>query len=247
MPDRTEAPKVTLGIPPEWHPSDPGNSGPGSDENWGPDVASPAYQAGLRDGKKALDIVLGPGAIEHHLRSIIVNLGLDANGQHFARTPARVAKVLQTYCQPVDLEAILSTGFDETDDNVLVTQTNIPFMGLCAHHLLPFFGRAAVGYLPRQRVVGLSKLTRLVYAAGHRSPSTQEAITNDVADALAKSTSLNVAGAAVITTALHGCMAVRGVEAPATETTVSAVRGLFRDAPALRAEFTSIVSMAGRL
>jgi GTP cyclohydrolase I len=184
--------------------------------------------------------------IEECLRQIIYELGLDPTSQHFAKTPDRVAKVLMAYIQDIDLEALLSDGFadddvdEEHNEKTLVVQTNIPFMGLCAHHLLPFFGSAAVGYLPRVRVVGLSKLTRLVYAAGHLAPTTQEHITNLVADTLSKSSIINPKGVAVLTSALHGCMAVRGVEAPTTRTIVSVVRGAFVDVPALEAKFMDL-------
>lgn len=182
--------------------------------------------------------------IEESLTEIIEQLGLDPDSQHFARTPERVAKVLLAYVQPMDLQKVLSAGFEEDDvediEKELVTQTNIPFMGMCAHHLLPFFGSAAVGYLPSKRVVGLSKLTRLVYAAGHVAPSTQEHITNLIADTLYKSAYIAPKGVAVVTSALHGCMAVRGVEAPATRTIVSAIRGAFYEVPALETKFMTI-------
>lgn len=191
--------------------------------------------------------LLPDDTIEDHLRGIVKLLGLDPEGQHFAKTPDRVAKVLRAYVQPVDLEAILSDGFaddeeeeDEAHEKALVVQTSIPFMGLCAHHLLPFFGFAAVGYLPRERVVGLSKLTRLVYAAGHMAPTTQEAITKSVADTLYNSKIIKPGGVAVLTSALHGCMAVRGVESPGTRTIVSVVRGDFVDVPALETKFTEL-------
>lgn len=214
-------------------------------ELYPPDNADPAYVAGFKDGRTALEVVIGPGAIAFHLKAILINLGLDVEGQHFARTPERFAKVLQAYVQPMDLKDVLSGGFadddeiqeDEKNEKVLVVQTSIPFMGLCAHHLLPFFGSAAVGYLPRERVVGLSKLTRLVYAAGHLAPTTQEHITNLVADTLYRSETIKPGGVAVLTSALHGCMAVRGVEAPGTRTIASAIRGDFLDYPALESKF----------
>lgn len=183
--------------------------------------------------------------IEEHFTAILDLLGLDPSNQHFLRTPERVSKVLQAYCQPVDLQLVLSDGFEDDDtgeeaksEKTQVVQTAIPFMGLCAHHLLPFFGSAAVGYIPTKRVVGISKLTRLVYAAGHLAPTTQEHITNLVADALYRSSTIQPAGVAVITSALHGCMAVRGVESPATRTIATAIRGAYTDYPALEEKFT---------
>lgn len=186
--------------------------------------------------------------VEGALRYVIEQLGLDPNNQHFARTPERFAKVMRAYVQDINLDAVLSGGFEDDDpvedgeksEKTLVVQTAIPFMGLCAHHLLPFFGSAAVGYLPRERVVGLSKLTRLVYAAGHLAPTTQEHITNLVANALYRSKAIQPKGVAVLTSALHGCMAIRGVEAPGTRTIASAIRGDFQDYPALEAKFMDL-------
>ena len=173
--------------------------------------------------------------------SVLMNMGVDGDSEHFAKTPERVATMLMSFVQHTegDLREILSTGFEETEDNIIVVQTNIPFKGLCAHHLLPFFGTAAVGYIPRRRVVGLSKLTRLVQAAGTITPSTQEHVTNLIANALFEAMEPLAAGA--ITTALHGCMAVRGVNAPTTKTTVQALRGQFLLNPAAREEFLDAV------
>lgn len=172
-----------------------------------------------------------------YIWAILVKLGLDPTSEHFADTPARVTKMLQSFCQfsEAGLAEVLKAGFSETKDNILVVQSRIPFVGLCAHHLLPFIGRATIGYLPRKRVVGLSKLTRLVYAAGRVQPSTQEHITNLIADTLADT--LEPIGVGVITTATHGCMGARGVNAPDTVTQVNALRGQMLLNPQARLEF----------
>lgn len=199
----------------------------------------PEYQTPSHVGTKQANM-------EWHIQQVIEYLGIDATSQHFARTPQRFVSVLQAYTQDFDLAVLLKDGFEDDDpseetEKTLVVQTAIPFMGLCAHHLLPFFGAAAVGYLPRERVVGLSKLTRLVYAAGHLAPTTQEHITNLVADTLFSSETIKPNGVAVLTSALHGCMAVRGVEAPSTRTIASAIRGEgFRDNPALETKFMTL-------
>lgn len=140
------------------------------------------------------------------------------------------------------LNDILSTGFEETDASLMVTQTNIPFKGLCAHHLVPFWGECAIGYLPKGRVVGLSKLARLVAAAGEMQPSTQEAVTSAIVNAVQDT--LQPAGTAIITRAWHGCMAVRGPETPRTQTTITSVRGLFMHAPHIKQEFLDVVKMS---
>jgi GTP cyclohydrolase I len=179
--------------------------------------------------------------IENNLSSTLDALGLDFQSEHFRDTPARWRKMMQSFCQyrETDLVNILKAGFSETQDNILVTQVNIPFVGLCAHHLLPFTGQAAVGYLPRKRVVGLSKLTRLVYAAGRVSPSTQEHITNLIADTLFDA--LEPIGVGIMTSATHGCMGARGVHAPEVITKVNALRGQILLNPQARVEFMEAV------
>lgn len=179
------------------------------------------------------------------IREALRQMGLPIESQHFEDTPTRFLKYLAAYLRPVDLQEVLSDGFADEDETkafsrTLVVQAPIPFMGVCAHHLLPFFGSAAVGYLPGDRVVGLSKLTRLVYAAGHLAPSTQEQITNLVADALMGSDTIKPQGVAVLTSALHGCMSARGVESPDTRTLATAIRGVFTDKPTLEDRFTAI-------
>jgi GTP cyclohydrolase I len=171
---------------------------------------------------------------------ILVNLGLDPDDQHFKGTPERVAKMLQSFVEYTeeDLADLVATGFEETDDDIMVVQTRIPFVGMCAHHLLPFTGTATVGYIPHERVVGLSKLTRLVRAAGRVSPSTQEHVTNLVTNTLHKT--LKPLATGTITVATHGCMDARGVLTHGTQTKVSALRGQFMLNPQARSEFLAM-------
>lgn len=178
--------------------------------------------------------------VASNVYSLLEALGLDTDSEHFKDTPTRVAKMFVGFRQGTEKELgeILRAGFEETNDNIMVVQTNIPFKGLCAHHLLPFFGTASVGYIPRKRVVGLSKLTRLVQAVGTIAPTTQEHIVNLVVDTLHRT--LEPVAAGVVTAALHGCMAVRGVNAPTTRTKVSALRGQFLLNPEARKEFLEL-------
>lgn len=186
--------------------------------------------------------------IEENLREVVSLVGLDPDNQHFARTPERFLRYLLSYVNPdTDLDKIMAGGFEDEDvaeqadyKKSFVIQTDIPFLGMCAHHLLPFFGKAAVAYVPDQRVVGLSKLTRLVYAVGHIEPTTQERITNRVADAIYKNAAIAPKGVAVLASALHGCMSARGVESPATRTTTSAIRGVFYDEAGLESKFMAL-------
>lgn len=173
------------------------------------------------------------------IEQLMLRLGLDVQAEHFKDTPRRVAAMFLYFTQPIPLAAVLKDGFEAAGEDSMVIQTQIPFKGLCAHHLLPFFGTAAIGYIPNGRIVGLSKLTRLVAAAGLRAPSTQEAITEDIADALMES--LRPTGVAVLSRAVHGCMAVRGVNAPGTHTTVSVLRGAMNEDDSIRQEFLSLI------
>lgn len=151
-----------------------------------------------------------------------------------AETPKRFLKYLQEFNHGKDLKASLGTPFDnEGKIDQMVVQTQIPFRGVCSHHLLPMFGEASIGYLPNKKIVGLSKLARLVDAAGTRKPSLQEVISNDIADTLE---SLEPKGVIVVIRALHTCMAVRGVVAEA-RTTTSTARGAFLLNPQARQEF----------
>jgi GTP cyclohydrolase I len=162
--------------------------------------------------------------LEKHIGDILHTLQLE--GEDFDETPRRVAQFLRSFrsTDPGQLAEILKT-FTETSENVLVVQGDIPFSGLCAHHLVPFSGTAVVGYIPRKRKVGLSKLARLVQLAARVQPSTQEDITNLVADTIHQE--LEPIGAGVITVANHGCMEVRGIMAHGTWTRVHALRGQF--------------------
>lgn len=195
------------------------------------------------EGMLALSLTIMDAEKEARLAAAVQEILdiLKLEGRHYNETPGRVARMLieATQFDGLDLMELMKEGFEEPESKAgIVVQNDVPFIGFCAHHLVPFWGSASVGYIPADRVVGLSKLTRLVRAAGQRRPSTQEEITNTVADVLYSG--MKTRGSAVITTAGHGCMAVRGVHAPQAETTVSAMRGLFRDSESSRAEFLEL-------
>ncbi len=181
------------------------------------------------------------GDTEQIVRDLLLSIGLDPNTEGLSETPRRVAGYLREFTQPVDLTSLLKDGFDDPTDasGAMVVQDNIPFRGCCEHHLLPFHGTAAIGYIPKGRIVGLSKLTRLVQGAGTRKPSTQEEISNTIAEVL--DDQLQPVGVIVVTSAIHTCMAVRGVNAPNVVTKVSAIRGVYRDVPSARAEFFAVL------
>lgn len=139
------------------------------------------------------------------------------------------------------IDTILHGSFENPNrhDSQMIVQTNIPLRAVCEHHLLPFFGSVAIGYIPGKRILGLSKFARLVEVIGTAMPSLQEKITNEIVEAL--DTYLEPKGVIVVASATHTCMSVRGVATPTAVTTSSAVRGIFRDVPAAREEFFSII------
>jgi len=137
-------------------------------------------------------------------------------------------------------EAILKTFTDPSKRvDEMVTQLNCPFWSTCEHHLLPFWGVAHIGYIPNGKVVGLSKLPRLVDVYARRL-TMQERMTEDIADALDRT--IMPRGIGVVVQARHSCVEARGVQKTGCVTTTSAVRGIFRTQPEVRAEFLSLVN-----
>jgi GTP cyclohydrolase I len=166
---------------------------------------------------------------------LLVALGQDPSSDDLADTPRRVASALAEALTPIPFTMTTFANDGEYDE--LVFMRDIPFESLCAHHLLPFTGIAHVAYLPGERVVGLSKLARVV-AHFSRRLQTQERLTAQIADALQEALDASAVGVAIEAT--HKCMAVRGVRAnPTTHTT--ATRGLARDDPAMRAELMELL------
>jgi GTP cyclohydrolase IA len=184
------------------------------------------------------------GQVATAIASALAAHGIERTDEDFAETPQRWSRMLEEFFahSDADLRAVLKNGFTAPREAGMVIQQNIPFRALCPHHLLPVFGRAAIGYVPRARVVGLSKLSRIVDVAGTIRPDTQENITGKIADALFDH--LDPQGVIVFIRACHTCMAIRGVAAPDVWTSTSVVKGIFRDVPAARQEFFSIVNSA---
>jgi GTP cyclohydrolase I len=182
--------------------------------------------------------------LEDIVRLLLHQLGLDTTDEHLLETPRRVAAYMRSFRQDVDLVALLKEGFENNSStDAIVVQDGIPIAGLCSHHLAPWFGKAYVGYLPNHRICGLSKLTRVAQAAGKVAPSTQEAVTNLVADTI--NDGLDAKGVIVVTKCVHTCMAVRGVYEQDVQTTVSAVRGLMLTSAATRQEFFELLKIGG--
>jgi GTP cyclohydrolase I len=156
-------------------------------------------------------------------------------------TPERVARMyLDEVCRDGDpLERELSTMFvEEKIMREQIVVRDIPFYSYCEHHMIPYFGKAHIGYIPKTKIVGVSKLVRLTQAAG-RGFTIQERVTERIADALEQK--LEPIGVIVVIEAVHTCMVVRGVKAMGSSTTTSALRGLFRDSDGARLEFFNLV------
>lgn len=174
--------------------------------------------------------------------NLMDGLGLDRTEEGKNKTPERMIKYLDEFCQPFDVEDLLGPHrtFEAKNYRGMITQTRIPFKALCEHHMVPVMGFAAVGYIPNERIVGLSKLTRLVQAVGKEAPSTQEYANQRIVDLLDQY--LQPKGVIVLIEAEHGCMACRGVNVSGIITSTSSLHGVFRDVPQARTEFFEIVS-----
>lgn len=179
--------------------------------------------------------------IKQAVRLLFEGLGLDPEDATIRDTPQRVANMYDEIFAGllVDATQVLDIVFEEAHDEMVLIR-DIPFASICEHHLVPFIGRAHVGYIPNEQgqVTGLSKLARLVDVVAKR-PNLQERITSDVADGLTKA--LDPKGVIVIIEAEHLCMSMRGVRKPGATTVTSAVRGVMRDDPATRSEAMSLV------
>jgi GTP cyclohydrolase I len=177
-------------------------------------------------------------AVEGAVRTIIAGIGEDPDRQGLERTPARVQRMYAelTAGYHVDPDRLINGAIFDVDYSEMVVVRGISFSSLCEHHLLPFFGTAAVAYIPRGRVVGLSKIPRIVEMYARRL-QVQERLTQQVADFLMDR--LQPKGVGVVIEATHLCATMRGVRKPGTLMTTSAVLGLFRSNDKTRAEFLS--------
>jgi GTP cyclohydrolase I len=175
------------------------------------------------------------------IRDALIALGEDPQREGLKRTPERVAKFLSEFTsgRDVDPSTLLQPVFSEEHDEMIVVK-DIPCASLCEHHLVPFVGKASVGYIPNKdgQVTGLSKLARVVDVCARRLQM-QERLTSQVADAIEKA--LDPRGVIVVIEAEHLCMSMRGVNKPGHTTVTSAVRGVFRENVATRAEAMTII------
>lgn len=179
--------------------------------------------------------------IEEGVRLILEGIGEDPAREGLLETPARVARMYEEVFAGLteDPARHFETTFDEHHEEMVLV-CDIPFYSMCEHHLVPFFGKAHVAYIPAAdgRICGLSKLARLVEAFAKR-PQVQERLTAQVADTLIAE--LNPQGVIVVIEAEHLCMSMRGVKKPGAKTITSAVRGAFEKSQATRAEALSLI------
>ncbi|MGE3316934.1 MAG: GTP cyclohydrolase I FolE [Planctomycetaceae bacterium] len=178
--------------------------------------------------------------IERAVREILLAIGEDPDRSSLTETPARVARMYAELFSGLkaDPGRHLKRVFEEEYDELVLVR-DISFNSMCEHHLLPFMGVAHVGYLPRGRITGLSKLARVVEEISRR-PQVQERMTHQIADLV--SSELDAKGVVVVIEATHTCMTIRGVRKPGSLTVTSAVRGLFRSNLSSRAEAMALIN-----
>lgn len=181
--------------------------------------------------------------LEGLFTKILENLGEDPSRQGLVRTPLRAAKAMEflTSGYHQDLDEILNGAIFDEDYDEMVIVKEIEFYSLCEHHILPFWGRCHVGYLPRNRIIGLSKIPRIVDMFSRRL-QVQERLTREIAEAL--ETALDPRGVAVVIEAQHLCMMARGVEKQAPKMATNVMRGAFREDSSTRAEFLRCVQIS---
>ena len=179
--------------------------------------------------------------IKRAVREILLAIGEDPDRDGLADTPARVARMYSEQFAGLRQrpEDVLTTVFDSEHDEIVLVR-DIEMYSMCEHHLVPFFGKAHIGYIPNGKgeITGLSKLARLVDVYARR-PQVQERMTCQVADALMHI--LEPRGVIVVLEAEHLCMSMRGVRKPGAKTVTSAVRGIFRDEARIRSEALSLL------
>jgi GTP cyclohydrolase IA len=178
--------------------------------------------------------------MEQLIAELLKELGEDVQREGLDRTPERVAKALRYFTSGYekDVKDILNDAMFAEDYDEMVVVKDIDFFSLCEHHLLPFMGKCHVAYMPGRRIVGLSKIPRLVEMFSRRL-QVQERLTNQIANTLNEA--LRPRGVAVVMEAVHLCMMMRGVEKQNSKAITSAMLGAFRDRPETRAEFMELI------
>jgi len=182
--------------------------------------------------------------LERLIHDFLKELGEDPSREGLQRTPERVAKAFTYFTSGYDqdVHAVLNDALFTEEYDEMVVVKDIDFYSLCEHHLLPFFGKCHIAYMPASKIVGLSKMPRLVEMFSRRL-QVQERLTTQIAQTINEV--LQPRGVAVVMEALHMCMLMRGVEKQNSKAVTSAMLGAFRDRPETRAEFMELIK-AGR-
>ena len=184
---------------------------------------------------------LSPEAqMEELVRELIIRLGEDPNREGLLKTPKRAIASLKylTHGYRQDIEKVLNNAIFEENYDEMVVLKDIDVFSLCEHHLLPFYGKAHVAYIPHGKIIGLSKIPRVVEVFARRL-QVQERLTFQIADCLMKA--LQPRGVGIVIEALHLCMAMRGVEKRDAHCVTSAMLGSFRESERVRGEFLSLI------
>lgn len=181
-------------------------------------------------------------AIEEAIKEILSSIGEDPKREGLLKTPTRVAKsyAFLTEGYTMDVREVAGSVFTE-DYNEMVLVKDIELYSLCEHHMLPFFGKAHVAYIPNGKILGLSKIARIVDVYARRL-QVQERLTGQIADAIQDF--LDPVGVAVVIEASHMCMMMRGVQKQESKTVTSAMRGCFLDDQKSREEFLSLIKLS---
>jgi GTP cyclohydrolase I len=187
----------------------------------------------------------GKAALEGHVRAVLQHIGEDDTREGLLKTPERVARSLQylTKGYGENPKEVINGALFVEDYQEMILLRDLDFFSLCEHHLLPFFGRAHVAYIPKQRIVGLSKLARLVEVFARRL-QVQERLTTQVATTLMEE--LDPLGVGVVLNAEHLCMRMRGIEKQNSVIVTSAMLGVFRTHHETRQEFMTLIGGGGR-
>jgi len=177
--------------------------------------------------------------IKRAVHEILIAIGEDPTREGVRETPRRIAEMYDEVFRGMteNPREVLSVGFEEGHHEMVILK-DIPFYSMCEHHLLPFYGMAHIGYIPKGRVVGASKLGRVVEILAKR-PQLQERLTTQIADTIVDG--LQPQGVAVVIEAEHMCMTMRGVKKPGSNIVTSAMRGIFRSNAVTRSEFLSLI------
>ncbi|MEO8191058.1 MAG: GTP cyclohydrolase I FolE [Acidobacteriota bacterium] len=181
--------------------------------------------------------------IAKHVESILRILGLDLNDPNLAETPERVAKMYMELFRGLEEGAEPKVTLFPNDEHytAMVIEKDIPFYSMCSHHLVPFYGHAHMAYIPNEKIIGLSKMPRIVDFYAQR-PQLQERLTEQVAGFLSEK--LSPQGVMVVIEARHLCVEMRGIKKPGALTVTSAIRGIFYNRP-VREEFLDLLNRRG--